>query len=97
LDSCTLRRNGRTTTVRVEGRLTASANQGAIAAAAASLGIASVALWNCRAELEGGALVQVLADWQMEPYELHAVFTAGRAAKPSARAFADWLATALRE
>ena len=63
----------------------------------AGLGIASVALWNCRAELASGALVQVLADWQMDPIELHAVFAVGRAAKPSARAFADYLATALRE
>jgi DNA-binding transcriptional LysR family regulator len=97
LDSCTFQRNGRTTTVRVEGRLTTSVNQGAIAAAVSSLGIAAVALWNCRAELASGTLVQVLADWQMEPFELHAVFAAGRAAKPSARAFADYLATALRE
>jgi hypothetical protein len=39
----------------------------------------------------------VLADWQMEPFELHALFAAGRAAKSSARAFADYLASALRE
>src|ERR1051325_3683016 len=70
LDSCTFRRNGRTTTVRVEGRLTTSVNQGAIAAAVSGIGIATVALWNCRAELESGALVQVLADWEMEPYEI---------------------------
>ena len=85
------------TTVRVGGRLTTSANQGSAAAAVASLGIATVALWNCRAELASGTLVQVLADWQMESYEIHAVFAAGRAAKPSARAFADYVATALRE
>jgi DNA-binding transcriptional LysR family regulator len=97
LDSCTFQRNARTTTVRVEGRLTTSVNQGAVAAATAGLGIAVVALWNCRSELASGTLVQVLADWQMEPFEFHAVFAAGRAAKPSARAFADYLATALRE
>ena len=96
LDSCTFQRDGRTTTVRVEGRLTTSVNQGAIAAAVASLGIASVALWNCRAELESGTLVQVLADWRMEPFEFHAVFAAGRAAKPASRAFADYLQAALR-
>jgi hypothetical protein len=38
-----------------------------------------------------------LADWQMKPIELHAIFAAGRTAKPSARAFADYLASALRE
>jgi DNA-binding transcriptional LysR family regulator len=97
LDSCTFQRNGRTTTVRVEGRLTTSVNQGAIAGAVASLGIAAVALWNCRAEIESGALVQVLPDWKMEPFEFHALFAAGRAAKPSARAFTDYLATTLRE
>src|SRR5260221_14537754 len=58
LDSCTFQRNGRTTTVRVEGRLTTSVNQGAIAADVSSLGIASVALWNCRAELPIAMLVQ---------------------------------------
>ena len=97
LDSPTFHRDGRTTSVRVEGRLTTSANMASVAAAVAGLGIASVALWNCRSEVASGALVQVLADWQMEPIELHAVFAAGRAAKPSARAFADYLATALRE
>ena len=72
-------------------------NMAATAAAVAGLGIASVAFWNCRSELASGALVQVLADWQMDPLQLHAVFPAGRGAKPSARAFADYLGTALRD
>ena len=97
LESCTFRQGGLTTSVRVEGRLTTSANLAATAAAVAGLGITSVALWSCRSELASGALVQVLADWEMEPFELHAVFAAGRAAKPSARAFVDYLETALRE
>ena len=90
-----LQRDGRTTPVRVEGRLTTSTNQAATAAAVAGLGIASIALWNCRPELTSGALVQVLADWAMKPIELHALFAAGRAAKPSAHAFADYLASVL--
>jgi DNA-binding transcriptional LysR family regulator len=90
-------RDGRTSSVRVEGRLTTSTNQAATAAAVAGLGIVSIGLWNCRPELASGALVQVLADWQLKPIELHAVFAAGRAAKPSARAFVDYLANALSE
>jgi len=97
MDTCTFQQDGRTTSVRVEGRLTTSANLVATAAAVAGLGIASVVLWNCRSELASGALLQVLAGWQMDPIEFHAVFAAGRAAKPSARALADYLATALRE
>ncbi len=34
-------------------------------------------------------------DWHMWVIELHAVFAAGRAAKPLARAFADFLAAEL--
>ena len=63
--------------------------------AVAGLGIVSTGFWFCRPELESGALLQVLAGWQMEPIELSAVFAPGRAAKPSARAFADYLAIEL--
>jgi DNA-binding transcriptional LysR family regulator len=90
-------RDGRSTSVRVEGHLTTSTNQAATAAAVVGLGIVSLGLWNCRPELASSALVQALADWQLKPIELHAVFAAGRAAKPSARAFVEYLASALSE
>lgn len=89
--------NGRTVSMRVQGRLTASVNEGSIAAAVAGLGIASTGSLGCRAELAGGTLVRVLADWQMAPVDVHAVFPAGRAAKPASRALAEHLAGALRE
>ena len=91
-DAWTFRRDNHVVTARVEGRLTISANEGAIAAAVAGLGIVSTGRWGCLAELRNGALVQVLPDWQMETAEVHALFPAGRAAKPAARAFADYLA-----
>ena len=50
-----------------------------------------------RAELERGALVRVLPDWQMGTTTLHAVFSAGCAARPSARAFVDYLVRSLRK
>jgi DNA-binding transcriptional LysR family regulator len=93
----TFEQDGRTVSVRVQGRLTTSVNQAAVAAAVAGLGILSIGLWNCRAELASGELVQVLPDWHLKPIELHAVFAAGRAAKPAARAFADYLASVLQE
>ena len=83
--------------MRVRGRLTASVNEGSIAAAVAGLGIASTGGLGCRAELASGTLVRVLADWQMAPVDVHAVFPAGRAAKPAARALAEHLASVLRE
>ena len=96
-DGWSFQRDARTMSIRVEGRLTASINEGAIAAAVAGLGIVSTGHWGCGAELRNGALVQVLADWLMEPVEVHAIFPAGRAAKPAARALADHLVHALRE
>ncbi|MDR3722054.1 MAG: LysR substrate-binding domain-containing protein [Candidatus Acidoferrales bacterium] len=87
----TFRRDNRVVTARIEGKLTISANEGAIAAAVAGLGIVSTGRWGCLAEMRSGTLVQVLSDWQMETAEVHAVFPAGRAAKPAARAFADYL------
>jgi len=46
-----------------------------------------------RKEISEGLLVRVLADWDMGELEPHAVFPARKAAKPSARAFADLLAS----
>ena len=87
----TLRRDNHSVTARVEGRLRISANEGAIAAAVAGLGIVSTGWWGCLAELQSGALVRVLTDWEMETADVHAVFPAGRATKPAARAFVDYL------
>jgi DNA-binding transcriptional LysR family regulator len=96
-DAWSFWRGKRKISVRVEGRHRISASEGATAAAVAGLGIISTALWGCRAELASGALVQILADWPMAPVEFHAVFPAGRAAKPAARALAEYLMGTLGE
>ena len=93
----TFQKDGRMTSIRIDGRLLISTNEATVAAATSGLGIASTSLWGCRAELDAGTLVQVLSDWEMAPVELHAVFPAGRAVKPSARMFGDWLAEALTD
>ena len=90
-----LTKNGRRTSVQVEGRIRTAANEGATAGAVAGLGLAVTSLWGCRAELERGDLEKVMADWTMDPMELHALFPAGRAASPAARAFIDYLASQL--
>lgn len=85
----------RKSSLRINGRLTVSSNEGAVAAAVAGLGIVSTSYWGCRGELESNALVQLLTDWKTELVELHAVFPAGRAAKPAARSFVEHLAESL--
>jgi DNA-binding transcriptional LysR family regulator len=95
-DAWSFERDGRTVSVRVEGRLISSANEGAVVAAVAGLGIVSTGLWSCREDLARGALVQVLPEWRMHATKVHALFPAGRAAKPAARAFIDYLIGELR-
>ncbi|HEU4665411.1 MAG TPA: LysR family transcriptional regulator [Dokdonella sp.] len=92
----TFERDGRSHSVRVEGRLKITTHEAAIAAAVAGLGIVSTALWGCREELAAGTLVALLPDWHTGSVEVHALFPAGRAAKPAARAFADHVIGGMR-
>jgi len=89
-------KDGAKHTVRVDGRLAVSQNEVATSAAIAGMGIVSMSLGACLKELNEGALVRVLPGWDMGRIELHAVFAAGRAAKPSARAFAAYLSQNLQ-
>ncbi|AUG55215.1 LysR family transcriptional regulator [Thalassospira marina] len=89
------RRNGEVASVRVTGQLATTVNEVATAAAVAGLGLASMSAAGCAAELQAGQLVQVLPDWDFGQVELHAIFPAGRAAIPAARAFADFMARQL--
>jgi len=91
------RKDGAVTSFQVEGRLAARASLGAIAAAVEGLGILMTPLGACRRELERGELVRLLPEWDAGEVELNAVFASGRAAKPAARAFVDYLIAALRE
>jgi DNA-binding transcriptional LysR family regulator len=88
-------KDGKTQSVRVDGQLSVSVNEVSTAAAVAGIGIAAMSLGACRKELDDGSLVRVLPDWDLGEIELHAVFAAGRAAKPAARAFAAFLANNL--
>jgi DNA-binding transcriptional LysR family regulator len=85
------------TSFHVEGKLSIRASLGAIAAAVEGLGILMTPLGACRRELERGELVRLLPEWDAGTVELNAIYPSGRAAKPSARAFVDYLITALRE
>jgi len=91
------RKDGKSTSVRVEGRIVLNGAEGATAAAVAGLGIISSGALSMLRELESGQLVRVLPDWEMGMADIHVVLPAGRAAKPSARAFADFVSSELRE
>jgi len=89
-------REGNATSVNIEPRLVTTVNEVSIAAAVAGLGLVTMTAGGCARELADGSLVQVLRDWDMGTVVLHAVFPAGRAAKPSARAFSDFVHAIMR-
>jgi DNA-binding transcriptional LysR family regulator len=89
-------KDGQSVPVQVDGRLTIRVSEGAVVAASAGLGITTVTIGACRRELESGALVRVLPDWDVGTVELNAVFPSGSAAKPAARALVDYFVEALR-
>lgn len=89
----TFRKDGQERAVKVEGRVMTAVNEGATAAAVAGLGITRTSVWGCRAELRRGDLMAVMTDWALEPVELYAVFPAGRAPAPAARAFVEYFAS----
>ena len=84
---------GTATSVTVNGRLVVTFNEVGLAAAVAGLRLVSMTVGAARKEISEGLLVRVLADWDMGEVELLAVFPARKAAKPSARAFVDLLAS----
>ncbi|CAN7754344.1 LysR family transcriptional regulator [Rhizobium sp. LjRoot258] len=89
-------KDGRVTTVRVDNQLAITINEGAVASAVAGLGIAASSLNSVRTELESGALVRILSDWDFGSMEVNALFVSGKTIKPAARAFTDFLVAELR-
>jgi LysR substrate binding domain-containing protein len=81
------------TSVTVNGRMVVTFNQVGLAAAVAGLGLVSMTVGAARKEIAEDQLMRVLADWDMGEAELQAVFPARKAAKPSAPAFVDLLAS----
>jgi DNA-binding transcriptional LysR family regulator len=97
MEGWAFKKDGKTTSVRVEGRFILNGAEGATAAAVAGLGILSSGALSMLKELESGKLVRVLTDWEMGTADINVVLPAGRAAKPSARAFMEFVSSELRK
>lgn len=90
------RKDGRVASVRVQSQSAVTITEGAIAGAKAGLGIVASSLISAKAELESGALVRILSDWDFGSMEVNALFVSGKIIKPAARAFTDFLIGELR-
>jgi DNA-binding transcriptional LysR family regulator len=89
------RRAGVSEVQPVETRVRTGSAAGVVACAAAGLGIATASIWMCREELASGVLVEVLADYRLDPIAAFVLFPAGRRPSQKARAFSDYLEGAL--
>ena len=89
------RKDGTEASVAIRGRVRVSAAEGIRAAVLADIGLTVNSDWMFAPELESGAVVRVLKDWELPPVDLWAVFPTGRLASAKARAFADFVETAI--
>ncbi|MGV1793588.1 LysR family transcriptional regulator [Rhizobium sp. A37_96] len=90
-NSWTFRKQGTEASVVVSGKVRFSAAEGIRAAVLADMGLAVASDWMFAPELETGAVVRLLDDWELPPLDLWAVFPTGRLASAKARAFADFV------
>lgn len=84
------------TSVTMKGRIRASAAEAVREAVLADLGIAMVSAWMCPRELERSELVVLLPEWELPKVDLWALFPTGRMSSAKARAFADFVESALK-
>jgi DNA-binding transcriptional LysR family regulator len=59
--------------------------------ALAGVGVALLAQSVVRADVEQGRLIRVLADWEPDPVELHALYPSRLDSSPKVRAFLQFL------
>jgi DNA-binding transcriptional LysR family regulator len=96
-DGWSFRKGSKRTSVRIQGRFVIDSTEAATSAAIAGLGIFSTGQRSVQAELEAGSLVRLLPDWEIGSSDIDVILPSGRAAKASARAFADFIAALVRE
>ena len=84
-------RGGRTIKVSVGGRLAANNSAAVRLMARRGLGVARLASWLVREDLERGDLVALLDDCQQPPAPIHALMPPSRHVHPRVRAFLDFV------
>jgi DNA-binding transcriptional LysR family regulator len=77
--------------VHPKGQVSINSAEVAVSAVRAGLGIAVASLPSFSEDLDNGALVRLLPDWDLDDIEAHALYASGQAGKPAARAFVDHL------
>jgi DNA-binding transcriptional LysR family regulator len=90
------RQGDRQSSVQPRGQVSISNAEVGVSAVRAGLGVAVASLPTFAEDLDSGALLRLLPNWELGNIEAHALFASGQAAKPAARAFVDHLVAMLR-
>ncbi|WP_254514752.1 LysR family transcriptional regulator [Novosphingobium sp. G106] len=77
--------------VTIKGRMRSNAAEGVREAVFAGMGLAVASEWMFSPELKSGKIQRVLADWDLPPVDLWALFPTGRMASAKAREFASFV------
>ena len=90
-NSWIFRKEGTAAPAVITGRVRFSAAEGIRAAVLADMGLTVASDWMFAPELQSGAVMRVMSDWQLPAVDLWAVFPTGRLASAKARALADFV------
>jgi len=82
--------------VTLKSRVRISAAEGVREAVFAGIGLAVASEWMFAPEISSGKVKRILADWELPPLDLWAVYPTGRNASTKARAFASFIEDELR-
>jgi DNA-binding transcriptional LysR family regulator len=94
-DSWVFRKDNTEASVRLPDRLRVSASEAVRSAVLSGMGLAVGSRWMFQPELESGAIRAVLTDWTLPEIDLWVLFPTGRMASAKARAFVEFVESAL--
>ena len=83
--------NGRSAPLHLVPALLSDDSNLSLHAVRAGMGIGMLPAWLVDADVESGALVQVLPQWKVLTVTLYAIYTSRRYLAPKVRSFIDWL------
>jgi DNA-binding transcriptional LysR family regulator len=86
-----LRRGGEFRQIRVESRVAVPDPAISQQLALAGVGISVLSQIGCRRDVEQGCLVRLLPEWEPDPVEIHALYSARLSSSPKVRAFIQFL------
>jgi LysR family transcriptional regulator for bpeEF and oprC len=85
-------RDGERIELALEGYIAVNDSDAYLAAGRAGLGVMQATLYQVRQDLETGALVQILSDWQSDPLPIYVMYPQNRHLSAKVRVFVDWVA-----